>query len=125
MSKKLLKGKRVHWRMLSNFSHLKVAFVLMQGGHKSGTSGTSVISQGFVMVGDKSGTCQGHYYLLVDILFCTQKCISSHFKIVNFKYFSNHGGFLSVFLATWDEQISKFSTSMVDNLSAFLAIWDK
>ena len=68
---------------------------------------------------------QGHSYLLVDIFFYTQKCISSHLKIVNFKYFYNHGGILSVFLATWDEQISKFSTSMVDNLSAFLAISGK
>ena len=35
---------------------------------------------------------QGHYYLLVDIFFCTQKCIPSHLKIVYCNIFSNHGG---------------------------------
>ena len=31
---------------------------------------------------------------------------------------------LNAFLAIWNEQISKFSPTMVDNLRAFLAIWD-
>ena len=32
---------------------------------------------------------------------------------------------LSAFLAIWDQKISKISPTMVDNLSAFLAIWNQ
>ena len=47
------------------------------------------------------------------------KSFSGHLIPAYFKIFSNHGGYLSAFLAIWDQDISKFSPNMVDNFKCF------